>query len=200
MDFYFLVPVLNQTQLQSWVYTNHLAYTSNNEAPLFKLFLLFAILPIIEIAVLINVGEQIGGWYTVAIVILTAFAGAHLVRQQGISTLMQAQQKMQAGTMPGQEMAEGLLLVIAGVLLVTPGFITDGIGFLLSLPITRPLIAKSLVKHLSLKMINPSFNSNFTQQPPHSTSQSEDIIEGEFENKDKPPVNPSLNDDLKKPD
>jgi UPF0716 protein FxsA len=172
---------------------------------LFKLFLLFAILPIVEIAILINVGEQIGGWYTVAIVILTAFAGAHLVRQQGLSTLMQAQQKMQAGSMPEQEMAEGLLLVIAGVLLVTPGFVTDGIGFLLSLPMTRPLIAKGLVKRLSMRMVNPSFNGNFSQQrhhqqQPHSTDQSEDIIEGEFERKDKSPVNPALKDDLRKPD
>jgi UPF0716 protein FxsA len=178
-------------------------YSSNNEASLFKLFLLFAILPIVEIAILINVGEQIGGWYTVAIVILTAFAGAHLVRQQGLSTLMQAQQKMQAGSMPEQEMAEGLLLVIAGVLLVTPGFVTDGIGFLLSLPMTRPLIAKGLLKRLSMRMVNPSFNGNFSQhhqQPPHSTEQSEDIIEGEFEHKDKSSKNPALKDDLRKPD
>ena len=168
---------------------------------MFKLFLLFAILPIVEIAILINVGEQIGGWYTVAIVIVTAFAGAHLVRQQGLSTLMQAQQKMQAGAMPGQEMAEGLLLVIAGVLLVTPGFVTDGIGFLLSLPMTRPLIAKGLVKHLSLKVVNPSFNGNFAQhhQQPHSTGRSDEIIEGEFEHKDKP-ANTALKDDLRKPE
>jgi len=168
---------------------------------LFKLFLLFAILPIVEIAILINVGEQIGGWYTVVIVILTAFSGAHLVRQQGLSTLMQAQQKMQSGTMPGQEMAEGLLLVIAGVLLVTPGFITDGIGFLLSLPMTRPLIAKGLLKNLSVKVVNSSFDGNFAQhQQPHSTGQSDDIIEGEFERKDKSPTNPALKDDLRKPD
>lgn len=168
---------------------------------MFKLFLLFAILPIIEIAILINVGEQIGGWYTVAIVILTAFAGAHLVRQQGLSTLMQAQQKMQAGTMPGQEMAEGLLLVIAGVLLVTPGFITDGIGFLLSLPMTRPLIAKGLLKHLSVRVVNQSFDGDFAQyQQPHSTAQSDDIIEGEFERKDKPSARPILKDDLRKPE
>ena len=167
---------------------------------MFKLFLLFAILPIVEIAILINVGEQIGGWYTVAIVILTAFAGAHLVRQQGLSTLMQAQKKMQAGTMPGQEMAEGLLLVIAGVLLVTPGFITDGIGFLLSLPMTRPLIAKGLVKHLSLRVVSTSFDGNFAQQQPFSRDKSDDIIEGEFERKDKPPENPILKDDLRKPD
>ena len=170
---------------------------------MFKLFLLFAILPIVEIAILINVGELIGGWYTVAIVIVTAFAGAHLVKQQGLSTLMQAQQKMQAGTVPGQEMAEGLLLIIAGVLLVTPGFVTDGIGFLLSLPMTRPLIAKALVKHFPLNVVNPSFNGNFSQhqqQQPHSTSQSEDIIEGEFERKDKSPSNPALKDDLRKPE
>lgn len=168
---------------------------------MFKLFLLFAILPIVEIAILINVGEQIGGWYTVVIVILTAFSGAHLVRQQGLSTLMQAQQKMQSGTMPGQEMAEGLLLVIAGVLLVTPGFITDGIGFLLSLPMTRPLIAKGLLKNLSVKVVNSSFDGNFAQhQQPHSTGQSDDIIEGEFERKDKSPTNPALKDDLRKPD
>ena len=170
---------------------------------MFKLFLLFAILPIVEIAILINVGEQIGGWYTVAIVILTAFAGAHLVRQEGLSTLMQAQQKMQAGVMPGQEMAEGLLLVIAGVLLVTPGFITDAIGFLLSLPMTRPLIAKGLMKHLPINVVNPSFNGDFAQhqhQQTHSTNQSDDIIEGEFECKDKSPVNPAVKDDLRKPE
>lgn len=169
---------------------------------MFKLFLLFAILPIIEIAILINVGEQIGGWYTVAIVILTAFAGAHLVRQQGLSTLMQAQQKMRAGSLPGQEMAEGLLLVIAGVLLVTPGFITDGIGFLLSLPMTRPIIAKGLVARMSVKMVNPSFNANFTrhqQNRPDTVDQSNDIIEGEFEHKDKS-VKPGLEDDKSKTD
>ncbi len=199
--FFSLSMFLNATAQK--LYVNFVAYSSNNEAPLYKLFLLFAILPIVEIAILINVGEQIGGWYTVAIVILTAFAGAHLVRQQGLSTLMQAQQKMQAGTMPGQEMAEGLLLVIAGVLLVTPGFITDGIGFLLSLPATRPLIAKGLVKRLSIRMVNASFNGDFSQhhqQQPHSTDQSEDIIEGEFEHKEKPPAKPALKDDLKKPD
>jgi len=114
---------------------------------------------------------------------------------------MQAQQKMQAGTMPGQEMAEGLLLVIAGVLLVTPGFITDGIGFLLSLPMTRPLIAKGLLKNLSVRVVNQSFDANFTQyQQPHSTAQSDDIIEGEFERKDKPSSNPALKDDLRKPE
>lgn len=146
-------------------------------------------LPIVEIALLINVGEQIGGWYTVAIVILTAFFGARLVRQEGLSTLTQAQQKMQTGQVPGQEMAEGLLLVIAGVLLVTPGFITDGFGFLLSLPVTRPLIAKNILKHITVSTTGASFQGSFTQQNASNqgfqqNNQDGNIIEGEFEDKD----------------
>jgi UPF0716 protein FxsA len=164
-----------------------------------KLFLLFAILPIIEITLLINVGEQVGGWNTVLIVIITAFAGAYLVRQQGLSTLMQAQQKMQGGTMPSQEMAEGLLLVIAGVLLVTPGFITDGFGFLLSLPMTRPVIARSLMKTLAVRVVTQSQTSQFHQQYSQQKSQSDgdnnDIIEGEFEHKDD-----KFKDGLRKPE
>ena len=158
-----------------------------------KLFLLFAILPIVEITVLINIGEQIGGWNTVAIVIITALAGAYLVRQQGLSTLLHAQQKMQTGNIPGQELAEGLLLVIAGVLLVTPGFITDGLGFLLCLPVTRPVIAKSLLKQLSVQVVNQSQDGQFySQQRPSSN---DDIIEGEFEHKDD-----DVKDGLRKPD
>ena len=158
-----------------------------------KLFLLFAILPIIEITVLMSVGEQIGGWNTVAIVIITALAGSYLVRQQGLSTLLHAQQKMQTGNIPGQELAEGLLLVIAGVLLVTPGFITDGLGFLLCLPMTRPVIAKSLLKHLSVQVVNQSLNGQFYRQPQQSND--DDIIEGEFEHKDD-----NVKEGLRKPD
>lgn len=181
--------------IETHYFTNQL----NKEHTLGKLFLLFAILPIIEIAILINVGEQIGGWNTVFIVIITAFAGAHLVRQQGLSTLMQAQQKMQHGTMPGQEMAEGLLLVIAGVLLVTPGFITDGFGFLLSLPMTRPVIARALLKTLTVRVVTQSQTSEFHKQYSHQQNQddagSTDIIEGEFERKDD-----KVKDGLRKPD
>ncbi len=160
-----------------------------------KLFILFAILPIIEIAILVNVGEVIGGWNTVLLVILSAFIGAYLVRQQGFSTLMQAQTKMQSGTVPGQEMAEGLLLVIAGVLLVTPGFVTDILGFVLCLPVTRPLIAKNLLKHMAVKVVSAQqggFHQQYTNQqshyqsygqPKHPHQQDEDVIEGEYEDK-----------------
>ena len=150
-----------------------------------KLFLLFVALPIIEIAVLVNVGEMIGGWNTIAIVIFTAFAGAYLVRQQGLSTLTQAQQKMQTGQMPGQELAEGLLLVIAGVLLVTPGFVTDGLGFLFCLPMTRPVIAKLLIKNFPMNVV-ANHQQPFQQSQPfeHTNRNQGNVFEGEFETKD----------------
>ena len=167
-----------------------------------KLFFLFAILPILEITILINVGEQIGGWNTVAIVMATAFLGAYLVRQQGLSTLLSAQQKMQTGTIPGQEMAEGLLLVISGVLLVTPGFITDIFGFLLCLPFTRPIIAKALLKRMAVKVVQtntqggPFSHEQYTRQQNSSASSEQgDIIEGEYENKDE-----AIKPGLRKPD
>ena len=156
-----------------------------------KLLALFVIMPIAEITILLNVGEHIGGWNTVGLVLLTAVFGATLVRQQGLSTFMQAQQKMQQGNMPGQEMAEGLLLVIAGVLLVTPGFITDAIGFLFSLPVTRPVIARTLIKHLSVNVVSGQQGFHRQQYQQHqqwqhtaSHTQQDDVIEGEFERKD----------------
>lgn len=156
-----------------------------------KLFLLFAILPIIEIALLINVGESIGGWNTVAIVIVTAFIGAYLVREQGFQTMLQARHKMQHGQAPGQEMAEGLLLLVAGVLLVTPGFITDVIGFLFALPMTRPLLAKAMMRqfgaHVSVQTMHS--NQSFYQQTAYRNDVEEDrqghvTIEGEYQEKD----------------
>lgn len=152
-----------------------------------KLFLLFAVMPIVEIALLVNVGEQIGGWNTVAIVIATAIAGAHLVRREGLQTLFQAQTKMQSGQLPGQQMAEGLLLVVAGVLLVTPGFITDILGFLFALPVTRPLIAKAVMKQFSVKVQTSAQQQShfyYSSQQHQQPNQHGDVFEGEFERKD----------------
>lgn len=108
------------------------------------LFLLFIVMPIAEIAVLIKVGGAIGGWTTIGIVILTAIVGTFMLRQQGMATLNKAQQRMQSGEMPAQQLLEGLLLVIGGVLLLTPGFITDFFGFCTLFPVSRAFLAKKL--------------------------------------------------------
>jgi|GEM_PF-217935 UPF0716 protein FxsA len=128
-----------------------------------RLFLLFAILPILEIMLLLNVSDNIGGWNTFAIVLITAFFGAYFVRREGANTLRDVQLKMAEGQLPGKELSEGLLLLVAGVLLVTPGFITDIVGLLFTIPFTRAPIAAALVKSF-MKSGNVQGGFSFHQQ------------------------------------
>jgi UPF0716 protein FxsA len=104
------------------------------------LVLIFIGIPIIEITLLIQVGGAIGVWRTVALVILTAIIGGWLLRQQGLRTLMAAQESLARNQMPVNELFDGACLLVAGALLLTPGFFTDAIGFLLFFPPFRALI------------------------------------------------------------
>ena len=113
------------------------------------LFIFFIIIPIIEITVLMQVGAVLGVWPTIAIVILTAWVGAKYVRQQGIATLNSVQTKMAQGQMPSDEIVTGLVLLVAGVLLVTPGFVTDFLGLSLLIPAVRQAIASSVKSHIT---------------------------------------------------
>jgi len=114
------------------------------------LFVLFIIIPIIEISVLMQVGELLGMWPTIGIVILSAWIGAKYVRQQGLATLQSVQTKMAQGEMPSSEIVTGLMLLVAGVLLVTPGFVTDIFGLSLLVPSVRQAIAMSVQKHIKV--------------------------------------------------
>lgn len=106
------------------------------------LLVAFILVPILEITVLIKVGSVIGLGSTILVVIFTAVLGAYLVRQQGFATLQAVQQEMNQGRVPALQMAEGIALLFAGALLLTPGFVTDGVGFaLLTPPIRRAIIA-----------------------------------------------------------
>ena len=94
-------------------------------------------MPIIEIYLLIQVGQVIGAGWTIFLVVFTAVIGVWLLRIQGLSTLTRAQQKLQHNELPAREILEGMGLVVAGALLLTPGFFTDTVGFLLLFPPTR---------------------------------------------------------------
>ena len=98
---------------------------------------IFLIVPIIEIYLLIQVGQIIGAGWTIFLVVFTAVIGVWLLRIQGLSTLTRAQQKLQKNELPAREMLEGMGLVVAGALLLTPGFFTDTVGFFLLFPPTR---------------------------------------------------------------
>ena len=97
------------------------------------IFLLFILIPIIEIAIFITVGSNIGILNTLAIILLTAVVGIYFVRRQGISLLFKAQRNMAQGIMPAEEIKGGIFLLISGLLLITPGFFTDCVGFLMFL-------------------------------------------------------------------
>ena len=171
------------------------------------LFVLFIIIPIIEIFVLMQVGAVLGVWPTIGMVIFTAWLGAKYVRQQGISTLNSVQTKMAQGQMPSDEIVTALMLLVAGVLLVTPGFVTDFLGLSLLIPAVRHTIASSVMSHISsnntsqqgFQFHSHSHGQNQNQsqnqddfskqpespfqenlQPPHEGQ----TLDGEFERKD----------------
>ena len=103
--------------------------------------LLFIAMPIIEIALLLRVGDAFGWLPTLLIVIVTAFIGSAMLRQQGLATLNTARQRMDSGELPAQQLLEGVLIMIGGVLLLTPGLVTDACGFLCLIPFSRQWLA-----------------------------------------------------------
>ena len=109
---------------------------------------LFLVIPIIEIYLLIQVGQAIGAGWTIFLVVLTAVIGVALLKHQGLSTLNRAQLKMQQNELPAREILEGMGLVVAGALLLTPGFFTDAFGFFLLFPPTRILIVSAIASRL----------------------------------------------------
>lgn len=134
---------------------------------------LFFIVPLIEIYVLIEVGSVIGAGWTILLVVLTAIIGVNLLRQQGLSTLMRANQVMSQGQIPAMEMMEGIVLAVGGALLITPGFFTDFIGFICLIPQTR----RGIIRRLLLNSSIQSAYSVHRENPRHSDSKT---IEGEY--------------------
>jgi len=115
------------------------------------LFFLFLFTPLIEIAVFIEVGDRLGLWPTLGVVVLTAILGAGLFRVQGLSTLRQAQANLNANVFPAREVFDGLCLLVAGTLLITPGFVTDSLGFLLFFPPFRHGLRRFAERHMAFE-------------------------------------------------
>ncbi len=104
---------------------------------LLKLFLCFTLVPVVELYLLIKVGTVIGGLNTILLVILTGFAGAWLARMEGMNTMFKVRQSLNQGIMPAEELIDALIILIAGLVLITPGLMTDCFGLLLLWPVTR---------------------------------------------------------------
>jgi UPF0716 protein FxsA len=119
-----------------------------------KLFVAFAVLPVLEIYVLIHVGSAIGALNTIVLVLLTAFAGAWLARAEGMQTMLRIRQSMHQGIMPTSELVDAAIILAAGLVLLTPGFITDALGLLLLFPPTRKIFKEWLLRVLKEWMNN----------------------------------------------
>ena len=118
-----------------------------------KLFALFLIVPIIEIALFLTVGRMIGLPATIFLILTTAVLGATLTRRQGTQALARFQEKLAHGKIAGEEVAGGLLILVAGALLLTPGFFTDTIGFTLLIPSVRKWIGVIIAKRYAGKVV-----------------------------------------------
>lgn len=142
-----------------------------------SLFILFLLVPLIEIYFLIKVGSIIGAGWTVFAVVGTAILGAGLLRIQGLSTLQRAQLSINKGEVPAVAMLEGVALAISGVLLLTPGFFTDTLGFILLIPVLRQSLIKRILK-------NSQFLYRGRTTRTHNGFSESTIIEGEIVDED----------------
>lgn len=141
---------------------------------MFRLFFsLFLLIPLIEIYLLIKVGSSIGALPTVFLVVFTAVLGALLLRHQGLYTYAKVQQALARGELPTMAMFEGLVLLICGALLLTPGFFTDAIGFLGLIPPIRKGLILWVLEHGVIRSVGP-------RPSPFSQSSGPQTLEGEY--------------------
>ena len=121
----------------------------NDMAPL--LVIIFIVMPIVELAVLIQVGQAIGVLNTIGLLLLVSFVGAWLVKREGMGVWRRFRQQVETGHVPGKELADGVMILFAGALLMTPGFVTDVLGILLLLPPVRAFLRVTALKRLTFR-------------------------------------------------
>lgn len=139
-----------------------------------RLLLLFAIIPLLELWLLIELTKLTSIWWTIALVMTTGMLGMTLVRWQGLQALRQIQQATSTGQSPSRAIVSGVLVLVAGALLLTPGILTDTAGFLLCIPFVRNAVAGWLQKRMVMKVVNgvkgstwvSSFSASFSTSPP----------------------------------
>ena len=165
-------------------------------------FLALLIVPVIEIAAIIAVGRVIGGWQTLLLLILESMLGAWIVKREGSRTWAALQEALRTGRMPSRQLSDAALVLIGGTLLLTPGFVTDIVGFFFILPLTRPVtriwlesvVARRLLGSMGEWPTGPAGPHPSTGPgpatggtAPRSSGDSPDVIQGEVVDRDPPP-------------
>lgn len=137
------------------------------------LFLVFLLVPLIEIALFIQVGGLIGLWPTLAIVVLTAIAGTMLVRSQGAQALSRLRNSFETLNDPTEPLAHGAMILFSGALLLTPGFFTDTVGFALLIPAVRTMVLRRIRARVTIHPMGP-------RPPFHDMAGAEDVIDATY--------------------
>jgi UPF0716 protein FxsA len=126
-----------------------------------RLVVLFLVTPAVELALLLKVGQWIGFWETVAVIVATGIAGSFLAKREGLSAWQRLNRSLAQGGLPGKELLDGVIILIAGALLITPGVLTDIVGFLGLIPPSRALIRRLVMNRVKKKMQDGSLNMQF---------------------------------------
>lgn len=134
---------------------------------------LFVVVPLVEIYIMIQIGQVIGAWTTILLLVADSLLGAYLIRREGSRAWRALRSALQSHKMPARELADGALILVGGTLLLTPGFATDVVGFFLILPFTRPIARRLLTEFITRKFLaGPTLR---TQQRPGPDS----VVQGE---------------------
>lgn len=136
------------------------------------LLLVFVVMPILEIVVLIQVGQVIGAWWTILLLVLDSIIGAWLIKREGRRAWRALREQVETGRMPARELADGALVMLGGAFMLSPGFVTDALGILLILPVTRPLFRRLLMSYAVQRVARRATPRNGTRPGP-------DVVQGE---------------------
>lgn len=147
------------------------------------LFAAFVVMPVLEIYVLIQVGQAIGPWWTILLLVLDSILGAWLIKREGRRAWQALREQVETGRMPHKELADGALVVLGGAFMLSPGFVTDALGILLILPVTRPLFRGLLVSYAGRQVVRrtgvgPGFPPG-RGGPGHGTRPGPEVVQGE---------------------
>jgi UPF0716 protein FxsA len=123
--------------------------------PGWLLLVAFVVVPLVEIFVLVQVGQVIGAWWTILLLIAASALGAWLIKREGSRSWAALREALQTGRMPARELADAGLILIGGTLMLTPGFVSDVVGILLILPVTRPIARRLLTRMVAARLVGP---------------------------------------------
>jgi UPF0716 protein FxsA len=169
--------------------------TKRRRFPWWLLLVAFVVVPLVEIYVIIQIGQVIGAWWTILLLIADSVFGSWLVRREGGRAWRALQFALQERRMPAKELADGILILVGGILMLTPGFVLDIVGVLFILPITRPVGRRILTGVITRRLVGASFPTGaqgtpWTRQRPGPVTPDDGVVQGEVVD-ERPPEGPA---------